>query len=77
MIHITKVVSKSIIEDFIAKVQNFFGWNLKAYEEMIDKGMAQIKDELEERDISLKWHRIEITQLTNGAVAIMLYGDEK
>ncbi len=77
MITIQKVVSKNFIFDFLAKFQNLFGLNLKYYETMIDKGINQINEELENKNIKLKWYRYEITQLTNGAMAIMIYGDEK
>ena len=77
MINITKVVTKNFIMDIIAKVQNIFGANLSAYESMIDKGIQQIKDELKKKKIKLKWYRYEITELTNGAVAIVMYGDKK
>ena len=37
----------------------------------------EIQTELKTKKIKLEWYRYEITQLTNGAVAVMLYGDEK
>ena len=76
-ITITKVVTKNFIMDMIASMQNFFGMNLTTYEKMVEKGMKQIRDELEQKDIQLTWYRFEITQLTNGAVSITLYGDLK
>lgn len=76
MINITKVVSRNFIMDFVAKFQNLVGLNLTSYEKMVDKGIEQIKEELRNKEIKLKWYRYEITQLTNGAVAIMLYGDK-
>ncbi len=63
--------------DIVAGIQNTFGLNLTGYEKMIDKGMKQIKDELQNQDINLNWYRYEITQLTNGAVSITLYGDKE
>jgi len=77
MINITKVVSKNFIMDIIARFQNILGLNLVSYEDMVDKGIKQIQKELESKNIKLKWYRYEITQLTNGAMAIMLYGDEE
>jgi len=77
MITITKVVTRNIIMDFVATVQNILGMNLKSYEEMIEKGIKQIEDELKEKKIKLKWFRYEMNQLTNGGMAIMLYGEEK
>ncbi|MHA2358427.1 MAG: hypothetical protein ACXABK_06645 [Candidatus Heimdallarchaeaceae archaeon] len=76
-ITIQKVVSKNFIVDIIASFQNIFGLNLTGYESMINKGVKQIEDELREKKIELKWYRYEISQLTNGAMAIMLYGDIK
>ncbi len=77
MINIQKVVSRNFILDIVAKLQNLVGLNLTSYEKMIDKGIQQIQDELKERKIKVKWYRYEISQLTNGAVAIVFYGDEK
>jgi len=76
-ITITKVVTKNFIMDLVASMQNMFGLNLTGYEKMVDKGMEQIKEELLGLGIKLNWYRYEITQLTNGAVSITLYGDKK
>ena len=76
-ITITKVVSRNFIMDIVASMQNFFGLNLTGYEKMVNKGMDQIKIELEQKNLDLNWYRYEITQLTNGAVSITLYGDSK
>ena len=76
-IHITKVVTKNFVMDWWAKIQNLFGFNLTTYENMINKGMQQIEDEIEERGVKLAWHRYEIGQLLNGAVIITFYGEEK
>lgn len=77
MITITKVVTKNFIMDFVAKFQNLIGMNLTTYEKMIQKGIEQIKNELEEKKIKLKWFRYETSQLTNGAISIMMYGEKK
>lgn len=71
MKYIVKVVSRSIIMDLIAKIQNFFGWNLVTYENMITKVIKEVEDE----GHNWSWYRIEISQLTNGAVAIIIYGE--
>ena len=76
-ITITRVVSRNFILDLVASMQNFFGMNLTSYEKMVNKGMEQIQEELKEKKIQLNWYRYEITQLTNGAVSITLYGDSK
>lgn len=77
MITIQKVVSRNFILDFVTKIQNMLGLNLTVYEKMIAKGIKQIEEELKIKKISMKWYRYEITQLTNGAVALMFYGDKK
>lgn len=77
MITIVKVVSRNFVMDFIAKFQNFVGLNLTSYEKMVLRGTNQCEEELKEKKITLKWFRYEVSQLTNGAVAIMLYGEKK
>ena len=77
MITIQKVVSRNFVLDFVTKIQNLLGMNLTTYEAMIAKGMNQVKEELKKKKIEMKWYRYEITQLTNGAVAIIFYGDKK
>jgi len=74
-ITITKVVTRNFIMDIIASMQNFFGMNLTGYEKMVSKAMEQISEELGKTELT--WYRYEITQLTNGAVSITLYGDTK
>ena len=71
-ITITKVVSRNFVMDMVSSFQNMIGANLTSYEKMVDKGMAQIQKEL---TVELYWYRYEITQLTNGALSITLYGD--
>ena len=72
-----KVVTRNFVADFFAKLQNLFGSNLTMYERMVDKAMTQIQDDLKTNDIELEWYRYEITQLTNGALTIEIYGDKK
>lgn len=74
-ITITRVVTRNFFLDILAGLQNFFGMNLTSYEKMIGRGMQQIEDELVLNKYELSWYRYEITQLTNGAVSITLYGD--
>lgn len=76
-ITITKVVSRNFIMDIVSQFQNMFGVNLTSYENMVNKGIEQIKSELKKKKIKLKWYRYEISQLTNGAMVIMMYGDKQ
>lgn len=74
-IHITKVVTRNFLVDFWAGFQNMFGQNLTGYEKMVDTAISQIEDKLKEDKINLEWYRYEITQLNNGSIAVMLYGE--
>jgi len=76
-VRIVKVVTRNIISDFFAKIQNTFGVNLTSYERMLDKGTAEIQEQLNKDEIEMEWYRYEISQLTNGAIAILFYGDKK
>ena len=72
-----RVVTRNFFVDMIAKIKNMFGLRLNRYEEMIKKAKDEIWLELKEQKIELKWYRYEITQLTNGAMVIMLYGEKE
>ncbi len=71
-----RVVTRNFFVDFIAKIKNMFGLRLNRYEEMIKKAKDEIWLELKEQKIELKWYRYELSQLTNGAMVIMLYGEK-
>ncbi len=72
-----RVVTSNFFVDFIARIKNMFGLRLNKYEEMIKKAKDEIWLELKEQKIKLKWYRYEISQLTNGAMVIMLYGEKE
>jgi len=72
-----RVVTKFFVIDIINAVKNALGMRLTKYEDMINKAQKDIWDELKKEKIDLKWHRYEISQLTNGAMVIMLYGERK
>jgi len=74
-IHINKTVTRNFIIDIVASIQNIFGLNLTGYQKMVDQGMQQIQEELKGKKLS--WFRYEITQLSNGALSITFYGEEK
>ena len=73
----TRVVTKFFVIDIINAVKNALGMRLTKYEDMILKAQEEIWKEIEEEEIKLEWYRYEISQLTNGAMTIMLYGDRK
>jgi len=72
-IHVNKTVTRNFIIDMVANIQNFFGMNLTGYEKLVEKAMQQINQEI--IDIKFNWFRYQITQLTNGALSITLYGE--
>ena len=72
-----RVVTKFFIVDIINSIKNALGMRLTQYEDMISKAQKEIWEELKKEKIELKWHRYEISQLTNGAMTIMLYGERK
>jgi len=74
---ITKVVSTNFISDMIAYIQNLIGKNLSNYEQMVKQGTEQCWIEIKTQKINPKWFRFEMTQLTNGAIAILMYGEKK
>jgi len=76
-VKIVRVVSKNFVEDLICSFQNFFGLNLKPYEDMVNKALKQIDDEIDKEGYVFSWFRYESTQLSNGAVMVILYGEVK
>jgi len=70
-------MTRFFITDIIANVKNALGMRISQYEDMIKKGKKEIWDELGKEGIELSWFRYEISQLTNGAMVIMLYGETK
>ena len=72
---ITKVVSRNIVWDAFAQIQNLLGRNLKSYEAMTARGVKQIEEDIKKQGLEFKWYRYQITQLTNGALVIMFYGE--
>ena len=70
-----KVVSKNIFLDFTSRIRNILGKNLPAYEDMLKKAKIDIWNEIEKEELTVKWYRYEITELTNGALMVLLYGE--
>ena len=75
MFHVTRVVSRNFFHDMLCGILNFFGFRLKHYEDMIDKAIIDLKDDIKDKNV--RWCRIEIAQLTNGAMTLILYGELK
>ena len=74
-VHISRVVSRNFIVDFVAKVQNLVGARLSGYERMVNEGTDEIMKEVAKKNLKMKWYRIEMTQLNNDAIALLFYGE--
>lgn len=72
-----RVMTRFFVVDIIASVKNFLGMRIEQYEDLIKKAQKEIWEEIKTEGLELSWFRYEITELTNGAIVIMLYGEKK
>jgi len=72
---ITRVITKDLITDSFQGIRNLFGLRLRGYEQMLDK---HLKEMIEEMDLKYNplWFRLIINPLTNGSAMIILYGEQ-
>ena len=70
-----RVMTRSFVIDIIAKIKNSLGMRIEQYESLLTTAKNEIFEELNREGIKLKWYRYEISQLTSGAMVIMLYGE--
>lgn len=73
----TRVMTRGFVIDVIARIKNTLGMRLNQYEALIENAQKEIWDEIKKEKLQLKWFRYEISQLTNGAMVVMLYGEVK
>jgi len=73
--HVQKVVTRNFIADFIASIQNLAGKRMRTYERMMDEGINACWKDIADQKIKVKWYRVQITDLSTGAIAIMIYGE--
>lgn len=66
----TRVVTRNFIKDVIGNLENILGRRITSYELMIN---VAIKDALKEIG-KVKEPKIEISELTGGSMAIVVYG---
>jgi len=66
-----KVMSRHFLADFKATLQNILGRRLTGYEDMINKAIESSLKELGD----IKNPKIEISEMTNGSMAVIVYGD--
>lgn len=74
IVWVTKVVSRNFVTDFIAGLVNIVGGRLKSYEKMLDNSLRDVTQEFYELYPKAKQVRIEFTEFTTGALAIVVHG---
>ena len=74
IVWITRIISKNFMTDFIANVKNILGVRLKSYERMLDNSLKECVDEFYIKYPKAKQVRIEFTEFTAGALAVIVHG---
>lgn len=69
----TRVVTRNFVKDFIGELQNILGKRITAYEIMINVAIKECLKEIGR----VEEPKIEITELTGGSMAIVVYGVKK
>ena len=74
-VRITKVVTRNYVADMWSSAQHLLGKRMTNDESMIASGYDQIFEEVKRNGWKMKWYRIEMTSLMNGAIALLFYGE--
>lgn len=74
IVWITKVVSRNFVSDFLENIKNIMGGRLKNYERLLDHSINMATEEFYNKYPEAKEVRIEFTEFTNGALAIIVHG---
>jgi len=74
IVWVTKVVSRNVVSDFLSNLKNIVGGRLKSYERMIDNQLKEVTKEFHHKYPESKEVRIEFTEFTQGALAIIVHG---
>tara|TARA_Y100000310_G_scaffold265643_1_gene276804 strand:- start:217 stop:471 length:255 start_codon:yes stop_codon:yes gene_type:complete len=74
IVWIVRIISKNFMSDFIANVKNILGGRLKGYEKMLDDSLREIVEEFYEKYPNASQVRIEFTEFTQGALAVIVHG---
>lgn len=69
----TRVYTRNFIDDFISKIRNLVGARLIAYEQMIQKAAEEAIKEAKEK--GAKEVKVQITEFSNEAICILIYGE--
>jgi uncharacterized protein YbjQ (UPF0145 family) len=74
IVWVTKVISRNFMSDFFANAKNILGGRLKTYEKMLNTSLDDITKEFYNKYPSATQVRIEFTEFTNGALAVIVHG---
>ncbi len=74
IVWITRIISKNFMTDFVAHAKNILGGRLKSYENMLNNSLTEVVDEFYSTYPQAKQVRIEFTEFTQGALAIIVHG---
>lgn len=76
-VHKVRVFSKNFVTDFFQNLKNIVGGRLKAYEKMIEQAIDEsISDLLREHPL-VKNLKMQVTEMTDGSIAVIVYGEVK
>lgn len=70
----TRVVSRNALIDIIQGLRNFFGFRLRAYEEIINENVQELVQKADE-EYDVEWYRVQIDPLTRASAIITVYGE--
>ena len=68
-----RVVTRNVFKDFKGTLENIVGRRIKTYELMISEAIKSGLEEIGE----VKNHRVEISELSSGAMAVVVYGESE
>jgi len=67
-----KIVTRSIITDFIQGVRNFLGLELKAYGNTIKATADELMNQVLSKPV--EWYKIDIEEIGSGGFMVSIYG---
>ncbi len=70
-----KVVSRNIITDWVQKIRNMLGLELKSYTNIIKETSEELLNKVKTREID--WFKIDIEEFGRGGFMISVYGAYK
>lgn len=76
MYYKVKVMSRNFISDFFGGLRNIIGGEIKTYTKLVEQTIKELYDSLLEKHGELRNVRIETSELTNGAIQIIVWGEK-